>query len=254
MAFFSFASNLVENDTNTCDSLFYSAGPCPDVFVKDRQTGAVERVNVSSLGAQSTVDPIHYFSPPAISSDGNIVVFASADTTLAEGATNGKPQILAHDRTTHQTTLVSASTYGWKGDFNSECLCDISADGRYVSFRSLAGDLITNDANSLPDVFVRDRTGWTYALDGTVRNLQGDPMSGFTVGYGFGVGEKKDTDTNGEYQLYFMPGGTYSIKTFAPGYFSDPLERLVTVPPTTLGVDFVMHAAKANLFLPITRR
>jgi Tol biopolymer transport system component len=33
----------------------------------------------------------------------------------------------------------------------------ISADGRYVAFASLSGDLVANDTNAAGDVFVRDR-------------------------------------------------------------------------------------------------
>lgn len=254
VAFFSLASNLVTGDTNTCTSLYYYSGPCPDVFVRDRQTNTIERVNVSSSGVQSTVDPITYFKPPAISSDGNIVVFGSADTKLAPGATNGYPQVLAHDRTTHETSLVSANTFGTQGDFNSYCMCDTSADGRYVSFQSLGGNLVLYDANSLTDIFVRDRTGWTYALAGTVRNQSGNPLVNITVGYGNKIGQNKVTDNNGEYELYYLPPGIYSIKAWALGYLSNPFEIQVSVPPTTVGVDFVMRPATKVLYLPIGKR
>jgi hypothetical protein len=253
VAFYSWANNLVPNDTNTCLSIYYNSGPCPDVFVRDRLTGTTERVSVSSSGGQSTVDPINYFKPPAISGDGRYVAFESSDTTLASGATNGYSQILVHDRITHETTLVSASTYGWQGDEWSHCPPDLSATGRYVSFFSSAGNLVPDDGNGFADIFVRDRVGSTYALDGTVRDDEGHPMAGITVGYGDGVGESKKTDTNGEYQLYYMPAGTYSIKAWALGYIPDPIERLITVPPTTLGVDFVVREATNFIYLPLVR-
>ena len=249
VAFYSAASNLVEEDTNTCLTIFYNSGPCPDVFVRDRQEGTTERVSVSSTGTQTTVDPIDYFKPPAISGDGRIVVFTSSDTTLAAGATNGYTQILAHDRTTHETTLVSASTYRWQGNSWSHCPPDISTTGRYVSFHSLASDLVTDDGNGFSDLFVRDREGWTYAMDGTVRDEGGNPVAGVWVGYGTGVGEWKETDTNGEYQLYYMPEGTYAIYTMQQGYTSDPPVNYVTLPPTTIGVDFMLVPAKL-VYLP----
>jgi hypothetical protein len=253
VAFYSWASNLVPNDTNTCLSLYYNSGPCPDVFVRDRQAGTTERVSVSSSGGQSTVDPINYFKPPAISGDGRYVAFESSDTTLASGATNGYSQILIHDRTTHETTLVSANTYGWEGDEWSHCPPDISATGRYVSFISSSNDLVLYDANDVNDIFVRDREGWTYALDGTVRDEANQPIAGITVGYGNRHGESKETDSNGEYQLYYMPAGTYSIKAWKLGYIPDPIERPIMVPPTTLGVDFVVRKATNVVYLPLVR-
>ncbi|MCU0485332.1 MAG: carboxypeptidase regulatory-like domain-containing protein [Anaerolineales bacterium] len=250
VAFYSAANNLVNNDTNTCLTLFYNSGPCPDVFVRDRSGGITERVSVSSTGTQATIDPINYFKPPAISGDGQLVVFESSDTTLAVGATNGYSQILAHNRTTHETTLVSASTYRWQGNSWSHCPPGISTTGRYVAFYSLASDLVTNDANGFADIFVRDREGWTYAMDGTVRDEASNPIAGVWVGYDSGVGESKLTDTLGQYQLYYMPEGTYSVRAWKLGYYSIPAVQLVTLPPTTIGVDFILKPA-ALIFFPV---
>jgi hypothetical protein len=255
VVFNSAASNLVANDTNTCEALWYGSTSCPDVFVRDRSAGTTERVSVSSSGAQSTKSSMNTNrKPPAISGDGRIVVFESADTTLAEGATNGYSQLLAHNRQTHLTTLVSASTYRWQGNSWSECPPDISADGRYVSFPSSASDLVSDDANSLRDIFVRDRDGWTYAVAGTVRDGQGKPVAGIKVGYGNKVGETDTTDSNGEYELYYMPSGAYHLVVKAAGWFSTPGERVVSVPPTTVGIDFVIAPASDFIYLPVVRR
>jgi hypothetical protein len=209
---------------------------------------------VSSSGDQANVDPMDFsFYPPGISSDGRYVAFGSAATNLAAGATNGYTQILVHDRTEHTTTLVSASTYRWQGDSWSHCPPDLSATGRYIAFTSSAGNLVTGDANSVRDVFVRDWEGYTYGMDGTVRNAAGNPLSGVWVGYGVKVGQSKATDSNGEYELYYMPTGTYTIRAVAPGYLSDPPYQLVTVPPTTVGVDFVMRA-RLDIYLPLLER
>jgi hypothetical protein len=181
------------------------------------------------------------------------VAFESSDITLASGATNGYSQILIHDRTTHQTTLVSASTFRWQGNEWSHTPVDLSETGRYVSFFSSASDLVLYDGNGFSDIFVRDREGWTYALDGAVRDEADHPVAGITVGYGNRIGESKVTDTNGEYQLYYMPAGVYSIKAWKLGYIPDPIERLITVPPTTLGVDFVVRKATNVVYLPLVR-
>lgn len=255
VVFNSAASNLVADDTNVCEAVWYGSTSCPDVFVRDRTGGTTERVSVSSTGTQSTKSSMNVNrKPPAISGDGNIVVFESDDTALATGATNGYSQLLAHDRLTHQTTLVSASTYRWQGNSWSNCPPDISADGRYVSFPSVASDLVTDDANSLQDIFVRDRTGWTYAVAGTVRNGSGNPVSGVKVGYGSKVGENDVTDTNGEYELYYMPTGTYHIIAHLFGWLSIPAENVISVPPTTIDADFVIVPASNFLYLPSIMR
>ncbi|MEK7216030.1 MAG: putative Ig domain-containing protein, partial [Chloroflexota bacterium] len=58
--------------------------------------------------------------------------------------------------------LISRSSGGTlaNGDSGSPAL---SADGRYVVFTSVASDLILNDSNNHPDVFIRDRRNQTTA-------------------------------------------------------------------------------------------
>ncbi len=63
VAFWSYADNLVAGDTNGTW----------DVFVHDRTTGVTERVSVDSSGQEG--DGWSYF--PAISSDGNVVAWAT---------------------------------------------------------------------------------------------------------------------------------------------------------------------------------
>ena len=54
------------------------------------------------------------------------------------------------------TTLISKSSAGVKGDAES-LFPSVSADGRYVAFRSDARNLHPDDIDGRPDVFVRDR-------------------------------------------------------------------------------------------------
>jgi Tol biopolymer transport system component len=258
VAFYSAASNLVSNDTNSCQSWYHPStpGPCPDVFVRDRTAETTERVSVSSIGGQSTHSSMNVNrKPPAISGDGRYVAFESDDPTLAAGATNGWTQILIHDRITGETTLASASTYGWQGDEWSTCPVNLSGDGRYVAFPSRANNLATDDGNGFEDIYVRDRVVWTYAADGTVRNGSGSPLAGVWVGYGGGVGESKVTDSNGEYELYYMPPGVYSITAHRPGLMPDPIKATVTITDATIkGIDFVMRPPAAIVYLPLVLR
>ncbi len=56
-----------------------------------------------------------------------------------------------------KTERVSVSSAGVQGDGHSFSP-SISADGRYVAFRSHATDLVVSDTNGVADTFVRDRT------------------------------------------------------------------------------------------------
>ncbi len=145
VVFQSFANNLVSGDTNNKG----------DIFIRDTKTGDTTRVSVSTAGVEADNDS----SEPAISADGRYVVFQSDATNLigAGNDTNNRTDIFLHDTQTKSTTRVSVSDSETQADFSST-LPDVSADGRYIVFKSSATNLIGagNDTNAVTDIFVRD--------------------------------------------------------------------------------------------------
>lgn len=97
VAFTSAASNLIAGDLN---GRF-------DVFVRDRETGTLELVSVTSDGSQATGDSI----APAMSADGRFVAFASAAPLVPED-TNNAFDIYVRDRLAQTTTRVSVASDG----------------------------------------------------------------------------------------------------------------------------------------------
>ncbi len=160
VAFASEASNLVNGDSNGQS----------DIFVHDRQLGQTTRISVASNGAQGN----SYSDSPSLSADGRYVAFWSLASNLVSGDTNGWYDIFVRDRQTGQTTRVSVASDGTQGN-NNAYDASLSADGRYVAFRSEASNLVSGDTNGCYDVFVHDRqTGQTtrvsVASDGTQGN------------------------------------------------------------------------------------
>jgi Tol biopolymer transport system component len=144
-----------------------------DVVVRDRSTGKLEVVSVSSTGAPA--DAIS--SLPVISADGRYVAFASAASNLVPGDINGVEDVFRRDLRGHTTTRVSVSTSGAQGDRYS-FVPALSADGRYVAFYSYAATLVPGDTNEQPDVFVRDvRAGTTIRVSVSSRGVQGTEWS-----------------------------------------------------------------------------
>jgi Tol biopolymer transport system component len=147
VAFESYATNLVDDDTNGTS----------DIFVHDRQTGDTERVSVRSNGDEANEQSY----AASISADGRYVAFFSEATDLVDDDNNGTPDVFVHDRQTGDTERVSVLSNGDEADgfsFNPS----ISADGRYVAFPSYATNLVDDDTNGDWDVFVHDRqTGTT---------------------------------------------------------------------------------------------
>lgn len=148
VAFVSFATNLVAQNTNGL----------ANVFVRDLQTGKTSRVSVGLSGGPAN---FHSDSTLAISLDGRYVAFDSVATNLAAGDTNGTSDVFVHDRQTGITTRVSVDGAGNQGNGGSYAAA-MSADGRYVAFHSSASNLFPGDTNDWADVFVHDRqTGST---------------------------------------------------------------------------------------------
>ncbi len=158
VTFYSFATDLVANDTN---------GQA-DIFVHDRTGNTTTRVSVATGGGQSIGSSTY----PAISADGRYVAFFSDAVNLVSGDTNGQFDVFVHDRDTTTTTRVSVATGGTQATGGTSADPALSADGRYVVFESAATNLVGNDTNMAYDVFVHDRqtaitTRVSVASDGT---------------------------------------------------------------------------------------
>ncbi len=113
LAFTSQASNLVPNDTNGES----------DVFVYDAVTGQV-----------SADLPTSDASVADISTDGNLVLFRSFDSTLVPGDTNGARDAFLYNRMTGQTILIGETAPGVIAD-NSHA-DQISGDAQHVLYRA----------------------------------------------------------------------------------------------------------------------
>jgi Tol biopolymer transport system component len=138
VSFQSDANNLVEGDTNQVY----------DAFVKDMETGFVDRISVSSIGEQGN----SHSNVPSISSNGRYAAFFSMASNLVEGDTNNHVDIFVFDRETRTTKLVSKTSDGRQSNGDSS-FPTISGDGRYVVFNSDASNLVDDDTNGLSDYF-----------------------------------------------------------------------------------------------------
>jgi uncharacterized repeat protein (TIGR01451 family) len=88
--------------------------------------------------------------------------------------------------------LISVSSAGVQGNADSgtggftspsTVRASMSSDGGFVTFMSLADNLVPNDTNGVADVFVRDRSaGTTERVSVSSKGRQGDAHSGFSSG------------------------------------------------------------------------
>jgi len=156
VAFTSAATNLVNGDFNGSE----------DVFLKDMSTKTVTRISQRVDGTEASgfaPIPTH---PPAISGDGSVVAFSSDSSNLVDGDSNGVPDIFV--RAGNVTSRISVGAGGAQAN-GSSIRPDMSADGRYVVFESVATNLVAGDSNGMPDIFLHDRsTGETKPVTSQV--------------------------------------------------------------------------------------
>ena len=124
-----------------------------DVFITDLAAGTIERVSVTSAGAEVAPDS----GDAVMSADGRYVVFDSF-APLTPDDPPGSSDIFVRDRLLGRTERISqgASTETGLSFFPS-----ISADGNLIAFQSTATTLVPDDTNAMSDVFVFDRTART---------------------------------------------------------------------------------------------
>ncbi len=152
VAFYSAADNLILNET----------GSARDVFIHDLLTGETKKASISSSG----VFGLSHSEEPTISANGRFVIFRSAASNLVSGDT-GETDVFIHDMLTGETKRCSVSSSGTQADDDSN-VGDISADGRYVVFESLATNLVVGDNNGQRDIF------WHDTLTGETKLVSSD--------------------------------------------------------------------------------
>ena len=212
------------------DSALAGSVPVDNLTLEDsRVTTATQgsattsRVSVASNGAQGDGASAR----PAISPDGRYVVFSSQSGNLVTGDTNNADDIFVHDRQMRETSRVSVTSSGGQGDGPS-IGSSISADGRYVAFRSMAGNLVNGDTNNQDDVFLHDRqTGQTIRISVHSSGAQGDGPSikpiisadGYYVAFESWATNLVNGDNNGQEDVFLYDRQTRQIArvSVAPG-------------------------------------
>lgn len=130
-----------------------------DIFLWNRVSSAIERVSVTQTGGEA--DSLSYV--PALSADGRFVVFRSHASNLVISELANWGDIFLRDNLNGSLQRVNISTTGEQAGGPSDEPA-ISADGRFIVFRSHATNLVPNDTNISPDIFVRDMQGSTARI------------------------------------------------------------------------------------------
>jgi Tol biopolymer transport system component len=241
VAFVSEAINLVVSDTNNAR----------DIFVQEIATGVISRASLAANGAQANRGSL----APSISADGRFVAFVSTASNLVMSDTNDVADVFVHDRALGTTSLVSWAVNGQPANNYSHSSV-ISADGRFVSFISEATNLVSDDTNSLEDIFVRDlennittrvsvTTGGGQALGGP----SGSPMlsaDGRYVVFDSEATNLVPGDTNAVPDVFLHDRQTITTSRLSLGYDGGQADNSAYAPTISADGRFIGFISEAS--------
>jgi Tol biopolymer transport system component len=204
VAFVSYATNLVEGDTNGM----------ADVFLHDRDARSTQRISVRSDGGQAT--GLYGSLGPAISPDGRWVSYVSHAANLVDGDTNNVGDVFLYDRADATTRRISVRSNGAQATRASDSPA-ISSDGRWITYTSDAPDLVDDDTNNMTDVFLFDRdTAITRRISVSSNGTQATSSSGGPtisadgrwISYSSYAPDLVDDDTNNGHDVFLYDRDT----------------------------------------------
>jgi Tol biopolymer transport system component len=181
VAFWSFASNLVDGDTNGT----------ADIFVKDQKTGDLTLITpgANSLSLE-----------PSISADGTKVAFWSLASNLVPDDTNDDFDVFLKDLQTGQLTLLTPGANG------PSVHAVISGDGTKVAFQSVASNLVPGDTNGAADIFIKNLVTGELTLVTSGSNADSDlpalSADGMTVAFQSFASNLAEGDTNNTADIF----------------------------------------------------
>ncbi len=221
-----------------------NGGSYNDVYVRDLATNATQLVSIADTG-QTTGGNSSF--APQMSGDGDYVLFYSLASDLTTTPVETQTNVFERDLSTDTTQLVSVDFEGTAGANDKSTLANqtltesaqqatgqISDNGQYVVFDSVATDLVPN--------FQQENGGSPFGTDVYMRNMATGATTlishavGTTTTGGTGISVDTDmtpsgqsvafqsafpgdpdnlvsSDTNGQTQLYFASFGTLPAAT-----------------------------------------
>jgi len=124
--------------------------------IESSSGGTTTLISVASDGDFGNAASYAY----SISSDGRYITFDSSASNLVPNDTNSRADAFLLDRHTGNIRMISISTSGTQGN-GASTYGTTSDDGNIIAFTSYANDLVPNDNNDGPDIFVHDKENGT---------------------------------------------------------------------------------------------
>lgn len=209
-----------------------------NVYVRDRTNGVTELLSRSYLTGQA-VGTSNY---PAISADGNLIVFNSGHPEICPGAT-GINMLIAYRRDEQKARVAVFSTDGSPAVTAWPSL----ADDQWVSFSSYSNSLVYGDQNGEWDHFLADISAFSD-LHGGYAGSAGIPVLSGTGSLAIGTSGSIDlTHAKPSATAVLTASLTPTVATIVPfGTFAYALPPVIVLPVSTS----VSGTATASFVVP----
>jgi len=153
---------------SSASNLGATSGGVPEIYLRDTcqgvASGCTAKTTIVSLAADNATPANALSERPSIGNSGQFVAFASQASNLSTATLNGLENIYVYNTCINgasgckpSTVLVSVSATKTAGN-GASLNPAISATGHVVSFFSAAGNLVNNDLNGFPDIFLAATT------------------------------------------------------------------------------------------------
>jgi Tol biopolymer transport system component len=162
---------------SNCPDLVTNSSTLFQIYARDMTAGTTRLITIATNGQPSVTNS--EVSLLAVARDLSRVAFDSTTADLVEGDGNRASDVFVRELATQTTGLISQRepsrprASGVAHAFiGRDC---VSADGRFVAFSSDDNDLLPDDLNVRPDVFVRDMLTGTVVTPGISTNVARSP-------------------------------------------------------------------------------
>ena len=161
-----------------------------------------------------------YSNPGSISDDGRYVTYGSDASNIVANDTNGLRDIFLYDTVTKTTTMITKGYDGTPSNGKSYNPV-ISGNGQYITYSSLASNLVAGDTNGKQDVFLYNiLTGITSLVSVADNGTQGNGASsspsisddGTYITYQSTANNLVTNDKNGNTDIFLYNAETKTTK------------------------------------------
>ena len=145
------------------DSNYYN------VYLVDRYNSVISLISAPITPLNETANNSSF--PLDISSDGEIITFQSRASNIVANDNNSMDDIFAYFQSTGEISRISVSNFGDEANGASRG-GEISGNGKYITFYSLANNLVENDNNNHNDIFIYDiETSQVSLIDPSISDI-----------------------------------------------------------------------------------